>query len=173
MQLNSWLDKEDALWHQMSSLNQFRDGDRNTSFFHAKTSARHKKNFIEGLLDPNGVGQEDEHKVEEIVVEYYKNLFTSNNPTNFSKLLKAIRLKVSSLMNQSLLKDYTANDVWLVLKQMCHLKATSLNGMPPLFFQHFWSKSGEMETKTILDFLHLGVSPPNFKETHCFNPKNQ
>ena len=69
-------------------------------------------------------------------------------------------------MNQSLLKDYTANDVWLVLIQMCHLKATNPNGMPPLFFQHFWSKSGEMQTKMVLDFLHLGVSSPNFNETH-------
>ena len=36
----------------------------------------------------------------------------------------------------------------------------------PLFFQHFWTTSGEMVTKTVLDFLNLHISPPNFNETH-------
>ena len=38
--------------------------------------------------------------------------------------------------------------------------------MPPLFYQHFWSNIGEVVTKTILDFLNNGLSPPKFNETH-------
>ena len=41
--LNSWLDKEDAMWRQRSRLNWFQAGDRNTSFFHAKASSRKKR----------------------------------------------------------------------------------------------------------------------------------
>ena len=36
-------------------INWFQNGDRNTSFLHAKSSARHKKNFMEGLIDDDGV----------------------------------------------------------------------------------------------------------------------
>ena len=51
MELNKWHEKEDAMWYQRSRINWFRDGDRNTSNFHAKASARLKKNQIDGLLD--------------------------------------------------------------------------------------------------------------------------
>ena len=38
--------------------------------------------------------------------------------------------------------------------------------MPPLFYQHFWSLSGECVTTAVLDFLNLGIIPPKFNETH-------
>ena len=60
------------------------------SFFHAKASTRQKKNFIEGILDENEVWQEDDQKVEEVVVAYYKDLFTTSQPTEFSELLLTI-----------------------------------------------------------------------------------
>ena len=80
--LNSWLDKEDAVWRQRSRLNWFQAGDRNTSFFHAKASSRQKKNLITGLLDDEDVWQEEEGKVEEIVVEHYQTLFGQITPRN-------------------------------------------------------------------------------------------
>ena len=60
------------------------------SFFHAKASTRQKKNFIEGILDENEVLQEDDRKVEEVVVAYYKDLFSTSQSTEFSELLQAI-----------------------------------------------------------------------------------
>ena len=60
---------------------------------------------------------------------------------------------------------------------MFPLKASDPDGMPPLFFQHFWPKVGEVVTKIVLDFLNSGIAPPNFNETHvvlipkCKEPK--
>ena len=45
-------------------------------------------------------------------------------------------------------------------------KSPGPDSMPPLFYQHFWSLTGECFIKTILDFLNLGIIPPNFNETH-------
>ena len=101
--LNCWLEKEDMMWRQRARLNWFQGGDHNTSFFHAKASLRQRKNLIERLVDANGVWQEDEGKIEEIVVEYYNNLFTSSSPSDFSELLQAIQPKVTLSMNQMLL----------------------------------------------------------------------
>ena len=94
-ELNSWLDKEDTMWRQQSRLNWFQARDRNTSFFHAKDSSWQKKNLITDMLDDEDVWQEEEMKVEEIVVGYYQNLFQKNNPTEFTKLLAVVQRKVT------------------------------------------------------------------------------
>ena len=122
--------------------------------------------MIEGLMDANGVWQEEEQIIEEIVVDYYKNLFTTSNPRNFNEILEAVETKVSPSRNHMLNRDFTTREVEQALKQMHPQKASGLDGMPPLFFQHFWSISGEEVTKMVLDFLNLGIFPPNFNETH-------
>ena len=48
IELNYWLDREDDMWRQRSRINWFQNGDRNTSFFHPKASARQRKNFMNG-----------------------------------------------------------------------------------------------------------------------------
>ena len=69
-------------------------------------------------------------------------------------------------MNQDLILSFNESEVRLAFKQMYPLKAPGLDGMPPLFFQHFWSISVVVVTKTVLDFLNHGISPPNFNESH-------
>ena len=130
IKLNCWLEKENNIWRQRSRLNWFQSGDRNTSFFHAKASARLKKNFIEGILDENETWQEDDEKVEEVVVAYYNELFTTSQPTKFSELLQAIQPKVTPSMNQALTKNFKAVEVKLALKQMYPPKVPGSDGMP-------------------------------------------
>ena len=69
-------------------------------------------------------------------------------------------------MNHALAKVFIADEARVTLKQMYPLKAPSLDGMSPLFFRHFWSTTGNMVTKIVLDFLNSGVSPPNFNDTY-------
>ena len=45
-------------------------------------------------------------------------------------------------------------------------KSLGPHGMSPLFYQHFWSLTSECVTKTVMNFLNLGIIPPNFNETH-------
>lgn len=92
------------MWLQRSHINWLQNGDRNTRFFHEKASARYNKNYIEGLLDKDGQWQEDENKVVDIAVDFYRNLFRSSNPMDFSKILDAVQHKVSPTMNQNLIK---------------------------------------------------------------------
>ena len=51
------------------------------------------------LMDSNGVWQDEETKIEEIVVDYHKDLFTTSNPTDFTELLNVVRSNVSLSMN--------------------------------------------------------------------------
>ena len=135
--LNCWLEKEDEMWCQRSRLNWFQEGDRNTSFFHAKASARYQKNFIEGMVDERGRWLDDEAKVGDIAIDYFEKLFTSSSPEDFSDILSAIQPKVTTTMNEELTRTFTAQEIKVALKQMYPLKAPGPNGMPPIFFQHF------------------------------------
>lgn len=106
-------------------------------------------------------------------MKYYSDLFTSSNPSNFSEMVDAVQPKVSSDMNLKLIKVFEPGEVLRALKQMQPSKAPGPDGMPPLFFQHFWPLVGNLVTKTVLDFLNHGVIPPKFNETHIvLVPKN-
>ena len=126
---------------------------------------------MEGLLDNDGVWQIEEDKLEEIAIGYFRDLFSTSNLVDFSDLLLAMQPKVTHAMNEWLVRPFMESEVNVALKQMYPLKAPGPNGMPPLFFQHFWSTCGVVVTKTVLDFLKFGISPPNFNETHI-TPKN-
>ena len=51
---------------------------------------------------------------------------------------------------------------------MYPLKAPGPNGIPPLFYQHFWPNIGEVVTSTIIDFLNFGLTLPKYNETYIF-----
>lgn len=99
-------------------------------------------------------------------MDYYTELFTSSNPEDFSKIIKVIQSKVFQDMNSRLLREFQPGEVFQALKQMYHLKAPGPDGMPPLFFQHFWSYVGNVVTKFVLDFLNSSIIPPSFNATH-------
>ena len=53
-ELNDLLEKEEAYWLQRSRTEWLRDGDKNTTFFHAQVSQRKRRNNIKGLMDGEG-----------------------------------------------------------------------------------------------------------------------
>ena len=83
------------MWKQRSRLSWFRNGDRNTRFFHAKASTRFQKNLIEGVFDPYEVWRVDQGDIEKVFLDYYSKLFTSSCPSDFTKILEAVQPKVT------------------------------------------------------------------------------
>ena len=166
IELNCWLDMEDEIWRQRARQNWFQGGDRNTKYFHAKALDCQSKNHIDGIFDGNGVWHEEETEIVRIFVKYYTGLFSSSLPKDFEKILCAVGSKVSGEMNADLAREFHEGEVHKALKQMFPLKAPGPNGMPPLFYQHFWSTCRRVVCRTVLDFLNHGISPPNFNQTH-------
>ncbi|XP_075663436.1 uncharacterized protein LOC142633038 [Castanea sativa] len=166
VELNKMLLIEEEMWNQRSGNCWLKAGDKNTSFFHTKASNRHQRNTIQKVMSRVGVWQEDEEFIGRTFVEYYENLFTSSRPVVSGEMLDAIHTKVTDRMNEILLQDFRAPEVERALKQMHPLKALGLDGMPPLFYQHFWPNVSPVVIQTVLEFLNNGVAPPKFHETH-------
>ena len=137
VELNKLLSAEEVMWKQRSRNCWLQSGNRNTSFFHEKASKRHQQNTISRLKDANGIWQDEEETMGNILVEYFQELFTSAGPTVSDEMLEAIQPKVTDRMNEVLMQDFRAAEVEKALKQMHPLKAPGPDGMPPLFFQHY------------------------------------
>ena len=115
---------------------------------------------MEGLLDDDGVWQTEEDKMEKIAIGYFGDLFSTSNPLEFYDLLLAVQPKVTQAMNEWLVRPFVECEVSSALKQMYPLKAPIPDVMPHLFFQYFWSTSGAVATKMVLDFLNSSIFPP-------------
>lgn len=69
-------------------------------------------------------------------------------------------------MNSLLTRDFQVDEVERALKQMFATIAPGPDGMPPLFYQQFWPTVGNVMTKTMLDFLNVGIILHKFNETY-------
>ena len=107
-----------------------------------------------------------------MTTKYSTTLFTTSNPSNWEELNAAIKPVVSKSINYLLKKEFQASEMAQSLKQMHPTMALGPDGMPPLFYQIFWPLVGDCVTKSVLDFLNLGIAPPNFNETYYCHSKN-
>ena len=99
------------------------------------------------------------------MISFYESLFTSSHPTDMHRVLEAVEPKVTSDMNQELIKDFTREEVDLALKHMEPLTAPGPNGMPPIFFQSFWSMVGDDVTYAVLDCFNNCHIPHDLNHT--------
>ena len=122
--------------------------------------------MIEGIEDSFGTWQETLEAIEAIVTEYFSSIFTTSYPTEIEQVTNIVQPMVFEHMNYLLGRDFQALEVQQALKQMHPTTTPGPNGMPPLFYQKFWSLSAVCVTQAVLDFLNHGVAPLDFNETH-------
>ena len=102
------LDKENQMWLQRSKTQWAVQGDRNTRFFHSNATNRYRKNFIHKHRNLNGQWSANNEEVVDIIIQYYKELFTSANPMFPEEVLLTIETRVSAQMNEKLSADFKA-----------------------------------------------------------------
>ena len=106
-EINELFDSEEIKWHQRSKVQWLGLGDRNVKYFHTKASDRRRKNIISCIMDEEGNWHDSIDGIAEVVVSYFKILFSSAFPTRISEVLDAIPTKVTEEMNQSLIQEFT------------------------------------------------------------------
>ena len=136
-EINELHTKEEIMWNQRLRVCWLQNGDKNTKFFHATASQRQRKNRVGGMLDDEGVWQEEPEIVENIILDYFKSIFSSDQPASFDASLEAMDRRVTPEMNQALLKEFRAEEVWSALKQMHPTKAPGPDSMSPIFYQKY------------------------------------
>jgi hypothetical protein len=155
-EINHLLLSEELHWRQRSRMVWLEAGDQNTKFFHNYANQRQRTNGIQGLRNPEDVWCTAENQVEDIAVNYFRNIFTTSHPTRIGETLSAVETVVSEETNQRLLQPFTPEEVRTALVQMHPSKAPGADGMPSFFYQKYWHIVGTSVTSAVLSVLNSG-----------------
>lgn len=114
-----------------------RDGDKNTTFFHSKVSNRRKRNRIKWLVDKHGIKHKNIEGMQIVVVEFFSDLFDSSRPEITVDHLDFIENRISSSMEDHLLKPYTREEITDAPAEMHPCKSPGLDGFTALFYKKY------------------------------------
>ena len=104
-------------------------------------------------------------QVAELFCDYFKGLFSTSNPSHIEEVLATIPQVVSDSMNSDLMKIFSRQEVDVALKSMAPLKASGPDGMPPIFFQHYWDSIGDDVSCAVLSYLNTSIIPASLNQT--------
>ncbi|XP_062014320.1 uncharacterized protein LOC133730820 [Rosa rugosa] len=172
--LQSLLSQEETFWKQRSKVTWLKEGDRNTGYFHRKAANRRRKNTLNGLFDEIGEWCEDDEGMESVITSYFSSMFTASDIdlAAMHTTLEVIQPCVTQDMNERLCAEYSLDEVRDALFQMYPTKSPGPDGMPPLFFQHYWNDIGEDVAAAVRSFLQSGQLLRQINFTHiCLIPK--
>lgn len=158
-------DQKNIYWKQRAHAHWLKDGDRNTSFFHACASNRRRVNQIKKLHTDEGGVVEGEEELRELIASYYKSLFSSVAGTREAELLCKVFPVVTTKMNVYLSKPFTIEEIREALNSMGDLKAPGPDGMPAIFYKRFWGLVGPKVQEAVLGVLNGGPVPVGWNET--------
>ncbi|CAM8926948.1 unnamed protein product [Rhodiola kirilowii] len=167
-EIDEWLIREETMWSQRSRIAWLREGDNNTRFFHLQANARKRTNTISSLLDKDGRNCTRPTEIDNIVVSYFQDIFSSTISVPDQEIIDSIQCiprAVSDDHNRVLMEPYTEIEVKTALFQLYPFKAPGLDGFPAGFFQKYWNIIRSDFIEACFTILNEGVIPPGINET--------
>ena len=124
------------------------------------------------MCDKEGIWRENEEEVDGIILDYFKEIYSTSFPVEFGSSLRVIDRRVSDDMNDSLLKEFRVEEVRRALKQMHLTKSPGPDDTSPIFFQKYWDVVGPQVVDYVLNTLNSGIMPDGLNDTYiCLIPK--
>ncbi|XP_039024632.1 uncharacterized protein LOC120157616 [Hibiscus syriacus] len=128
--LKDVMDKDEIFWLQRSRVAWLKDGDRNSSFFHARANGSRKKNWIGRLESEGGVWCDRLEDIFGVATSYFSSLFRSSEATPDEEIFQAIDPCVSPCDNEMLCRDFAVKEITIAFSQVNPSKAPGFDGLP-------------------------------------------
>ena len=135
-------------------------------YFHTKASDRRRKNTISCIMDDEGNWHDSIDGIAGVAISYFKKLYSPAFPTRISEVLDAIPTKVTEEMNQSLIQEFTREEIEIALNQMHPTKTPGPDGMSATFFQNYWGIVSNDVICMILNVLYSNMSLAEINKTN-------
>jgi len=104
------------------------------------------------------------------VVDYFEQLFSSSHPTShpisFDSILETVPVRVTEAMNDDLGREYSTDEILEALKSMGPTKSPGPDGFNACFFQKYWPIVGTDVTELVRTILVRGHIPSHLNHTH-------
>ncbi|XP_043814106.1 uncharacterized protein LOC122724009 [Manihot esculenta] len=174
-QWNQILAEEEIRIRQQAKLFWFRNGDKNTKYFHNNIKARRRQNRIVEITTSDGSISSDQHVIADTFQSYFQELF-SGAVADFGEVISLVQPKVDSHDNAMLTATFVDEEFRHALFQMNPDKTPGLDGLNPAFFQRHWKILGPDICKACREWLARGALPANISNTllvlipKCDNP---
>jgi hypothetical protein len=130
--------EEDVYWRQRAKEDWLKHGDQNSRYFHASANQKKKASMMTEIMDEQGNKWETEELIGDAFAKYFQDLFTTSGPRQMESVLEKVDRRVTSDMNNALLKEFTVEEVGAALNQMARLKRQARM----VFQLHFFKKIG-------------------------------
>ena len=128
--------QEETFWFQKSREKWIKLGSRNTSFFHAQTIIRRKRNKVHGLNLSSGIWCNDDNILKDEVVKYFKELLSRDGEVRVGSDGDC-RTRLSDDARRVLTKPVSKIEVYEALMSIKSYKAPGPDGFQPIFFKIF------------------------------------
>ena len=89
-----------------------------------------------GIWDEQGLWCDDDESIAQAAISYFDSIYSSSHPSQIEEVTNAIPYKVTDDMNESLIREFTREEVVAALKQIHPNKAPGPDGMSAVFFKN-------------------------------------
>ncbi|KAK9938800.1 hypothetical protein M0R45_015520 [Rubus argutus] len=145
--------QREIMWSQCSRVNWLQYSDRNTTFFHQFAKHRGKVNKIEGILGEDNRWRTRQEEIGCVFLNYFRQLFTTGGGGFNQDIFDVVFCRFSADQALFLTRDYTRGEIESALKDIGSMKALGPDGMPPLFYQKYWTVVGIEVVEACLSVL--------------------
>ena len=156
IELNGWLKKYETVWRQKSRETWLKDGDKNSRFFHLTTIIRRRRNAIDAIKFDNGEWITNKADIKEFILLKFQHLFNEEAPYFPPDFENLITTSVTPQENDHLCTISSAKDIKDTLFEMQSFKAPGPDGLPVLFYKHYWSIVGHNVINAVQKFFRSG-----------------
>ena len=146
------LKRQEVYWKQRAKQFWLREGDQNSQFFHKYASSRRRNNTFNRLKDKDGVCREDAKEVQQIINDYFIDLFKASGNTACLTEREVVP-RVTDEQNEVLMELVTLDETKRAIFSMHSDKSPGPDGLNPTFYQSFWYIVGTDVTKFCNRFI--------------------
>jgi len=134
---------EEKYWQQKAGMTWFKEGDRNTKFFHAQVRGRRKRLQLNRIQNSGGTWIEEEQEIAEEAIKFYEEQFTeAATPSSFD-IVEHVPNLINTEQNAELIKQPTKEEVKVAVLGLNGDSAGGPDGMTGKFYHSCWDIIGD------------------------------